>query len=180
MKSIRAFAVLATLALLMAFAPAASAASAYSVANLQGKYLFQMQGTTNSYGYSTCDTSGNCTWVDVNGPCPSTQNCGSSSFTKFSFGYIMFDGAGKITFVAFVDYHPVGGPGPVTKGGTSYGTYTVAADGHGTLNVTGTGSPLNINIANVDPVTGIAGSMIVHQISNGDAGATEAGFAFHQ
>lgn len=182
MKSLKLFSLLAVLVVLAAFVPTASAASAYSVANLQGKYLFQMQGVTNSYGYSSCSGS-TCVWTDVPGgaSCPVSQNCSSSAFVKFVYGYIEFDGTGKITYVAFVEYHPTGGPGPTTNGGSSYGTYTVQPSGVGSISVHGAMSILNIHIGQIDSTTGIAGSMLVYQISQtGDAGSGENGIAIHQ
>jgi hypothetical protein len=188
MKSLKLFSFLAVVTILMAFVPAvfaqAPTSAPFSNANLQGKYLFQMQGTTNSYGYDTCDTNGNCVWTDVpaGGSCPSTVNCGQSAFTKYSFGYAEFDGNGNVTYIALTEYHPVGGPGPITNSGTSYGTYAVSASGSGSITIHGgSNGPVYFEITDVNPTTGIAGGALMHQPSGGgDAGATEAGVARHQ
>src|SRR5271163_3053221 len=125
MKSLKLYSLIAVLAV-AAFVPAAYALT-HSNANLNGFYIFQMVGTTNSYGYLTCDGSGNCVWTDVpaDGSCPVSVSCQSSAFTKFTYGTIVFDGNGHVTSASFTEYHPVGGPGPYTDGGTGVGHYTI-------------------------------------------------------
>lgn len=181
MKSLKLFSLfVVALAVLV---PAAYALT-HSNANLNGLYLFQMTGTTNSYGYDTC--SGNsCVWTDVTGDCPVGQSCQSSAFTKFVYGTVVFDGNGHVTSATFTEYHPVGGPGPHIDGGTAAGHYSIAAGGNGTITLTpiGGGTPevMSVYLGQVDPTTGIAGSAIIHtEPTDGDAGSTEAGFAFHQ
>jgi Ca2+-binding RTX toxin-like protein len=163
----------------------ASTPATYSTASLSGKYLFQLQGVMSAYGYNSCSSSSSCSWTDVvNGAtCPSTENCVTAAYTKYTYGYLEFDGNGNVTYVAFTEYHPAGGPGPTTNSGTGYGTYTVASSGNGFISLIGGGGGASfyINIANVDPTTGIAGSMLVHEPPDtGDPGSTESGFAFHQ
>jgi len=203
MKSLRSFAVLVTLALLMAFVPAASAQTA-SVATVQGKYQFQFTGVSNPYGYwSPAQCTNNCTFIPItNGAqCPTNYNCGNNPSSKFTFGYFEADGSGKITYLAFSGYNP--GSSQPNQSGTGFGTYVVAAGGYGTLNlviegVTAGGCTVAapckqqivfyFDVAQVQPLNtsgnapNVAMSLLIHGYPSGgnNGGDTSSGFAFHQ
>jgi len=162
----------------------------FSDATLQGKYLFQEQGVSTPWGYYAPNS--NTFVVITDGVCPVGENCVNSALTKFSFGYMEFDGLGHVTYVSWSGYNP-GSTNP-TQGGNGFGTYTVGTGGNVviTLDVTqtigGTGSEqitIYGDAAQVTIPTGgpqVAQAMIVHQYAGGgnSTGDTEAGVAFHQ
>lgn len=90
-----------------------------------------MQGTTNSYGYLTCNSADNRVWTNAV-TCPTDKNCAESAFTKFTYGYLVFNGDGKVT-MAFTEYYPTG----PARNGCGNGTYTVSATGSGSTTLPG-------------------------------------------
>src|SRR5277367_4852867 len=108
------FAVLAVLALLFGTVPPASATLIHTNADLSGFYVWQMQGTSNGYGYSSCSatiTDSDCTWTPVvGGVCPADQTCSLTTFTKILWGTLEFDGDGHITSGTYSFYDPAKTP----------------------------------------------------------------------
>jgi hypothetical protein len=93
-----------------------TASSATSVASLKGTYAFQLQGTSNQYGYYSGST-----WVPVSS-CPSTQHCFDQAISKLSYGTLSFDGLGHVKFLSITNVNS-GGNGPTV--GTVW-TYSVS------------------------------------------------------
>jgi len=113
MKKKALFLILAATVLLTA-----STSFATSIASLKGVYAFQLQGTTNEFGYYSGST-----WVNLNNSaCPSTQHCSSQAFPKVSYGTISFDGLGHAKFVTITNVNG-GSHGPTA--GTAWG-YSVS------------------------------------------------------
>jgi len=100
MKKTALFLILMTMVLV-------TASSATSVASLKGTYAFQLQGTSNQYGYYSGST-----WVPVS-TCPSTQHCFDQAITKLSYGTFSFDGLGHVKFLTITNYNSGGSGGPV-------------------------------------------------------------------
>src|SRR5580698_4212952 len=98
-----------TLLMATVLAVASASFAATSVASLKGVYRFQIAGVSNQNGYYASGT-----WYPVTGTCVSSQHCFVQAFLRFTYGTVVFDGAGHATFVSVTSVN--GGSGGPREG----------------------------------------------------------------
>jgi hypothetical protein len=138
---------------------ASTSFAATSVGSLKGVYRFQIAGVSNQNGYYSGGT-----WNPVTGTCDSGQHCFVQAFLRFTYGTVVFDGAGHATFLSVTSVN--GGCGGPREG--SVWVYSVsdfdgamgsAAKGAylrlGSFNSAGIATVVAIRTADNNPDTGV-------------------------